>query len=118
MQYANADRLLRDLRAAVADMDKLIGATAGDANAALTAARERISGSLERTKEALAKGRAYLKDQAKGRAYLIDEAKDAAKSVDRYAQEHVWQVIGVAGGVGLLVGVLFGLSQSSLSRRD
>lgn len=107
MRHDSADRLLRDLRAAVADMDKLIGATAGDANAAVTAARERISGSLERTKEAL----------VKGREYLMDEAKDAANSVDRYAQEHVWRVIGVAAGVGLLVGILLGLGQSSRSRR-
>jgi ElaB/YqjD/DUF883 family membrane-anchored ribosome-binding protein len=108
VRHDNADRLFRDLRAAVADLDKLIGATAGDGNAAITAARERISGSLERTKDAL----------AQGREYVMDEAKDAAKSVDRYAQEHVWQVIGVAAGVGLLVGILLVLSQSSRSRRD
>lgn len=108
MRHDNADRLLRDLRAAVADLDKLIGTMAGDGNAAITAARERISGSLKRTKDAV----------AKGRGYVMDEARDAAKSVDRYAQEHVWQVIGVAGAVGLLVGILLGLGQSSRSRRD
>ncbi len=107
MRDANVERMLRDLSAVVADMDKLIGATAGKGDTAINAARERIASSLERTKDAL----------AKGREYVMDEARDTAKAVDRYAQEHVWQVIGVAGCVGLLVGVLLGLSQSSRSRR-
>lgn len=108
VRHANADRLLRDLGAVVGDMDELIGANAGNANAAIGAARERIAISLERARDAL----------AKGRQSVIDEARDAAKSVDSYVHENVWQVIGVAGCLGLLVGMLLTFSQSSRSRRD
>lgn len=67
-----------------------------------------VADSLKRAKDTL----------AKGRRSVMDEAREAAKLADQYAQENVWQVIGVAGCVGLLVGVLLGLSQSSRSRRD
>lgn len=105
---ASADKVLRDLSAVVADIDELFAAGPGNANAAIGAARARMAENLKQAKAAM----------AKGRRSVLDEAREAAKSADRYAQEHVWQVIGVAGCVGLLVGVLLGLSQSPRPRRD
>ena len=36
----------------------------------------------------------------------VDRAKAAARSTDDYVHDHPWQAIGVAAGIGLVVGLL------------
>jgi ElaB/YqjD/DUF883 family membrane-anchored ribosome-binding protein len=45
---------------------------------------------------------------AEERAALLGRTKDAARATDAYIHENPWQAIGVAAGVGLVVGLLTG----------
>jgi ElaB/YqjD/DUF883 family membrane-anchored ribosome-binding protein len=45
---------------------------------------------------------------AEAQGDLIEKGKAAAKSADEYVHENPWKAIGVAAGVGLLVGLLIG----------
>lgn len=41
-------------------------------------------------------------------AAAIESGKEAAKSTDEFVHEHPWKAVGIAAGVGLLVGLLIG----------
>ena len=79
------------------DAKELLIATGHLAGRKVEAARERLSSALEKTKETL--------------AGLQDRAKDGAKATDRVIRGHPYHAVGIALGVGALVGFL-------LARRD
>ena len=109
MQRVNADRLLRDLSAVAADVDELVKSTAGNASEAIVEARKRIEVSLGAAKESL----------ENARLCAIEEAQNAAHSMDAGLRENVWKAMGIAAGVGLLLGAMMGLkSGSSRAPRD
>jgi ElaB/YqjD/DUF883 family membrane-anchored ribosome-binding protein len=90
---ANA-QLARDLKAVVRDAEELMKATAGQAGEKLTEMRSRLAAALE---------------SAKGTCHKLEEKTVAtAKATDRCIREHPYESIGVAFGVGLLIGVLVG----------
>jgi len=90
---ANA-RLVSDLKAVVRDAEELMKATAGQAGEKLTELRGRLAAALE---------------SAKGTCHRLEEKTvAAAKATDHCIREHPYESIGVAFGVGLLVGVLLG----------
>jgi len=39
---------------------------------------------------------------------VVDKAKVAAKATDEYVHDNPWKSIGIAAGVGLLVGAIIG----------
>lgn len=90
------ERVLADLRALARDSEELLKATAGDVSDKAKEARSRLSEALGRTKATIAE----LQNQA------IAGAKVAAKKADTVIREHPYESIGVAFGVGLLIGVL------------
>ncbi len=98
MRHVNADRLVRDLNALATDVDKLVEASADNANEAVADARERIE-SLE-----------------SARLCAIEEAKSIAQSTDDYLRDNVWTAVGLAGAVGFLMGTMVG-HRSARSRR-
>ncbi len=109
MQRVNADRLMRDLSAVVADVDELVKSTAGNANEAIVEARKRIEISLGAAKENL----------ENARLCALEEARNAAHSMDAHLRENVWKAIGIAASIGLLLGAATGLkSGSSRARPD
>lgn len=90
------DRLVADLRVLVADSEELLRATASQAGEKVSAARERIEASL-------ASARAKLADAEQA---LIDRTRHAARATDDFVHEHPWQAVGIAAGVGFLLGAL------------
>jgi ElaB/YqjD/DUF883 family membrane-anchored ribosome-binding protein len=86
------EKLLNDLKAVVRDAEGLIRATAGDLNEKTKEARARLGEAMERAKASVQK--------------LEDRAIEGAKATDRMIREHPYQSIGIAFGVGLLIGVL------------
>ncbi len=90
------EKLMRDMRLVVTDAEELLRATAGQAGEKVTAARERIQANLAVAKEQLA--------DAQNAA--IEKTKYAAKVTDDYVHENPWRAMGVAAGVGLVVGML------------
>jgi ElaB/YqjD/DUF883 family membrane-anchored ribosome-binding protein len=90
------EKLAEDLKNVVADAEELLRATAGQASEKVTAARERIQGSLRNAKVKLAE----VEDM------VIEQGKRAADATDEYVHEHPWKAVGIAAGVGLIIGML------------
>lgn len=92
------DRVLDDLKTLARDAEDLLKATAGDLNEKSKELRTRLAGTLERTRTTCAE----LQDQT------MATAKAAAQKADVVIREHPYESLGVAFGLGLLIGVLVG----------
>lgn len=90
------EKLMQDLRVVVADAEELLRATAGQAGDKVASARERIQESL-----VVAKERIVAAEEA-----VVEKTKQAAKATDEYVHENPWKAVGIAAGVGLVVGML------------
>jgi ElaB/YqjD/DUF883 family membrane-anchored ribosome-binding protein len=93
-----SEKLFSDLQTVVDDAEALLQATAGQAG-------ERVDGIRERAKVSLKQAKARLLE-AEGEA--LEQARQAAASTDEYVHKNPWQAVGVAAGVGLLLGLLIG----------
>ena len=86
------EKVKEDLRVLVRDAEELLKATAGDVSEKAKEARSRLAQTLE---------------QAKGTCQrLQDQTLEAAKATDKVIRNHPYESIGVAFGIGLLIGVL------------
>ncbi len=90
------ERVLADLQALTRDTEELIKATAGDVSEKAKEARTRVAAALERAKASCV----HMQEQT------VATAKAAAKKADLVIRDHPYESIGVAFGVGLLIGVL------------
>ena len=77
--------LMDALRALMADAEELLRATAGEAAPKVQEARERAEETLRNARERL---------------------EGVGGQLDQKVREHPWAAVGVAAGIGLLVGVL------------
>jgi ElaB/YqjD/DUF883 family membrane-anchored ribosome-binding protein len=85
-------KLRTDLKHVARDAEALLKATADGAGEKLNEVRGRLSNALE---------------SAKDTYYWIQETSvDTAKATDKVIRRHPYESIGIAFGVGLLVGVL------------
>jgi ElaB/YqjD/DUF883 family membrane-anchored ribosome-binding protein len=86
------ERLTSDLKTVVQDAEELMDATAGQAGEKVSAARTRLAAAIE---------------SAKARYQRVQESTvAAAKATDKTIRAHPYESIGIAFGLGLLVGVL------------
>jgi len=92
------DKLVADLKVVVADAEELLRATASQAGEKVSAARERIQASL-------AAAKIKLSDAERA---ALEKAKEAAKITDEYVHDHPWHAVGIAAGIGLVLGLLIG----------
>lgn len=88
----STEKLLEDLRAVVRDGEELLKAGANDLSERGVAARERLAAALEAAKET--------------RRRLEERAVQGARAADRLVREHPYQSVGIAFGIGMLLGVL------------
>lgn len=93
---AAREKLVEDFRTVVSDTEELLRATANQSGERINAARQRVEESLRDTKRRIAE----LEDDA------LERARVAAKRTDDYVREHPWESIGIAGTVGVLLGML------------
>jgi ElaB/YqjD/DUF883 family membrane-anchored ribosome-binding protein len=98
MSNASKEKLVADFRQVVADAEELLRLTAGQAGEKMGELRERASANL-------ASARARLAD---AEAAVVARTKEVARATDDYVHDHPWRSIGVAAGVGLIVGLLIG----------
>jgi ElaB/YqjD/DUF883 family membrane-anchored ribosome-binding protein len=85
-------RLVGDLKSVAHDAEALMKATANQAGEKVVELRERLSTALESAKVTAQR--------------LEDKTLEAAKATDRTIREHPYESIGIAFGLGLLIGVL------------
>lgn len=93
-EQANIEKLMADLKTLTHDAEALLQATAGQTGEKVSELRQRLSAALE---------------SAKATCHRLEERAIAgAKAADRAIREHPYESIGVAFGLGLLIGVLVG----------
>jgi ElaB/YqjD/DUF883 family membrane-anchored ribosome-binding protein len=90
------ERVMTDLQTLTRDAEDLLKATAGDVSDKAKEARTRVAAALERAKASCL----HLQEQT------LATARAAAKKADTVIRDHPYESIGVAFGVGLLIGVL------------
>lgn len=90
------DKLVNDLKTLVSDAEDLLKATTNQAGEKVTAARQKIEQSLIEGKKAL----------ADAERAMIERSREAADIADDYVRENPWNAVAIAGGVGLLIGIL------------
>ena len=92
------EQLINDFKVVVADAEALLKATAGQGGEAMAAVRAKIEASLATAKEKM----------SDAQAAMLARTRAAAKATDEYVHVHPWKAVGVAAGVGLVVGLLVG----------
>ncbi len=94
----NKEKLVADFKVVVADAEELLRATAGQAGDKVTEMRGRIQDHLVTAKASL----------AEAQAAVVDRAKQVGRVADDYVQDNPWRSVGVAAGIGFIVGLLIG----------
>jgi ElaB/YqjD/DUF883 family membrane-anchored ribosome-binding protein len=88
---SSTEKLLRDLKAVVHDGEDLLRAGARDLSERGVAAKERLAAALEVAKETQQK--------------LQQQVMSGAKATDRVIRDHPYESLGLAFGVGILLGM-------------
>ena len=95
---ATTDQLMSDLKTVMNDAEALLKATSAQTGDRIQEVRARAEESLR---------------QARARVTQVEEdalkaAREMAEATEEYVRDNPWQAVGVAAGVGLLVGLLLG----------
>lgn len=98
MSQVNKEKLIADFRVVLADTEELLRSTAGQAG-------EKISELRAKAQDHLASAKIKLAD---AEAAIVDKAKQAGRVADDYVHDNPWGAVGIAAGVGFLVGLLIG----------
>ncbi len=98
MTTAQTDKLLADLRLVVVDAEELLRTTAGQAGEGAAELRAKVQASITRARDGL----------AQAQEVALAKAKAAGRAADDYVHDNPWRSIGIAAGVGLVVGLLIG----------
>ena len=92
------EKLVSAIRSEISDAEEMLSATADQAGEKMAKLRSRIESRLRE-----AKFRLIDAEEA-----LISRTREAAHAADDYVHESPWTAIGVAAGVGALLGLLLG----------
>jgi ElaB/YqjD/DUF883 family membrane-anchored ribosome-binding protein len=90
------DQLLADLKTVMNDAEALLRATSTQTGEKIQEVRARAEESLRQAKQRLSS----LEDEA------LKRAREVADATDEYVRGNPWQSVGIAAGVGLLLGLL------------
>lgn len=88
------ERLASDIKLLARDAEELLKATAGEAGEKIKEVRQRLSKALE-------SARATCEN-------IQDQTAETAKIADQAIRDHPYESIGIALGVGILLGLLVG----------
>lgn len=90
------ENFISNFKGLLDDAEELLMATANSAGERATSARRRIEQRLEEGKKSL----------ADAQSYLSETTKDATEAADHYLRENPWSAVGIAAGIGVLLGFL------------
>ena len=91
-------QLVTDLKILAADAEELVRATAAQTGDRIAVARGKIQQSVATLRPRL----------VQAQAALTENARAAANSADAIVRDKPWAAVGVAAGIGLLLGLLIG----------
>ncbi|MEN9314433.1 MAG: hypothetical protein RIS35_826 [Pseudomonadota bacterium] len=92
------EQLLADMRVVVGDLESMLKATANSADLEVRALADRL-------RERLGAAKARLIDAEHA---VLEKGRQIARTTDDYVHENPWTSIGVAAGMGLLLGIVIG----------
>lgn len=98
MTDVTKDKLISDLKLVIADSEELLRATAGQAG-------DKVAEIRTKATDRIANLKAQLLD---AEAAMVEKAKQVGRVTDDYVHDNPWRSIGVAAGVGFIVGLLIG----------
>jgi ElaB/YqjD/DUF883 family membrane-anchored ribosome-binding protein len=94
---ADRDSEVSDVRSVLSNAAQdLMRATKAQTGETVSAARQRIQESLEQARVKLADADALVRERA----------RQAAQYTDEYVHENPWRAIGIAAGIGLVLGLI------------
>ena len=97
-QQADSESLIAEFKSLMVDAEALIKATEDHPGAAISSLRNKALETLAGAKESIS--------SAEGK--LFDKAKSAAEGADDFVHRNPWEAVGVAAGLGLLIGLFIG----------
>jgi ElaB/YqjD/DUF883 family membrane-anchored ribosome-binding protein len=92
----SAEQLYEQLQAVIRDSEALLQATASYAGEKADQARVKARETLQSAKQRLAQ----MQDE------MVDRTRDYMQQGQQYVRDNPWQAIGIAAGIGILVGML------------
>ncbi len=96
--HVSRDKIKNDLKTVLSDMDEYLRATASQTGEKIGVLRERLQEHMHKAKDRL----------ADTREVVVDKTKEAAKATDEYVHDNPWRAVGIAAGIGLIIGMLIG----------
>jgi ElaB/YqjD/DUF883 family membrane-anchored ribosome-binding protein len=90
------DQLVADLKTVMTDAEALLRATSAQTGEKIQEARARAEASLQQARVRLNE----IQDEA------LKRAREVADATEEYVRDNPWQSVGIAAGVGLLLGLL------------
>ena len=90
-----SSHLISDFKALMADAEELIMATASHEDGPLSAIRSKALDTLNNAKESL----------SSVEGTVTEKAKVVAERADEFVHRNPWEAVGVAAGLGLLIGL-------------
>ena len=88
--------LVASAKSTLADIEDMMKAQASATGEKAAELREKIANAMRKAKDNL----------ADSQAVVVDRAKEAAQATDDYVHDHPWQAVGVAVGLGFVLGLL------------
>ena len=90
------DRLVDDLKAVINDAEALLKATSTQTGEKIQEVRARAEESLRQAKVRLSE----VEEEA------LRRARELADATEEYVRDNPWQSVGIAAGIGLVLGIL------------
>lgn len=96
MEGVTKERLMADVNTVLADAEDLLKQAAQTSGEQATELRRKASSAITNAKHKL------IEAEHK----LVDRTKYAAKATDHWVHDHPWKAVGIAAGVGVVIGLL------------
>lgn len=96
MSDVTTDKLVADLKAVVHDAEALLRATSSQTGEKIQEARAHAEDSLRQAKARLTQ----VEEEA------LKRARELADATEEYVRDNPWQSVGIAAGIGLVLGLL------------
>jgi len=98
MTDVNRDKLVADFKVVVADAEEILRATAGQAGEKMGELRAKLQDHLNSARHSL----------AEAQDAVVERTKQVARATDDYVHDNPWRSIGIAAGIGFIIGLLIG----------
>lgn len=96
MNEVTKAQLVAEFKTVIADAEALIKATANQGG-------EKVEQLRTQAESSLAAAKVKIDDLHED---LVEKGREAVKATDDYVQENPWKAVGIAAGLGLVIGLL------------